>query len=325
MPAVTQSSTSGQPTERGFRVTQLHHPNHRVRDLREAEAWFARVFGRASRSLSQLYRAHDVPRRGHPVDHFTYTSISDLLFGSIDPSRYVVHGTPRYPSSAEPHLDGLGWYLEDLDDVYSALRDLGVGLVDQFGEPAVGESPPTAGESGAPVFMTLADDAGLRYQFLPQTPVMLDHRRGMARATSGSGVSDPLGIECCLHHTVLTDRPERALKIVIDVLGGLVVHEGHNPVLGGASVFVHLADSIIEYAIPDEGTAAYSDWVAQAPRDTYHQITWKVADLDRVAEHLHQQGVMLRLRTDEVIVTDPATSLGVPWAFATDVAPFYRA
>lgn len=39
-----------------FHVTRLYHPSHHVIDLREAEAWFERVFGRQSRSIAEMTR-----------------------------------------------------------------------------------------------------------------------------------------------------------------------------------------------------------------------------------------------------------------------------
>ena len=49
---------------------------------------------------------------------------------------------------------------------------------------------------------------------------------------------------------------------------------------------MRLADGVLEVAVPDEGTPAYEDWQRTAPEDSYHTITFKVADLDRVREHL---------------------------------------
>jgi hypothetical protein len=84
---------------------------------------------------------------------------------------------------------------------------------------------------------------------------------------------------------------------------------------------VSLADSILEYAVPDAGTEADADWVEDEPNDTYHSITWKVADLERAERHLQAQGVRIQLRSDDTLVTDPATSLGIPWGFTSKLTP----
>jgi hypothetical protein len=133
---------------------------------------------------------------------------------------------------------------------------------------------------------------------------------------------DPLGIECCSHHTVLTSESERALRLAVEVLGGRVIHEGRNDVLATRSTYVALADGVLEYAQPlEDGSPAMEDWQRNAPEDTYHSLTWRVRDLASVAHRLSASGVGLRVRTDRVIVTNPDDSLGIPWGFTTTLTP----
>ena len=99
------------------------------------------------------------------------------------------------------------------------------------------------------------------------------------------------------------------------------MHEGRDEIRGTSSTYVHLADSMLEYAVPDVGTSAHADWTHDDPNDTYHAITWKVADLGRAEHHLEAQGVRIQVRSDDTIVTDPDTSLGVPWGFTTTLTP----
>ena len=58
-----------------------------------------------------------------------------------------------------------------------------------------------------------------------------------------------------------------------------------------------------------------------APNDSYHAITFKVADLDKVRRHLATVGVGLRSDTEMFVVTDPKTSMGVPWGFTSETIP----
>ncbi|MEV0904373.1 hypothetical protein [Streptomyces hokutonensis] len=303
-------------TDGGFRPTRLYHPSHHVTDLREAEAWFERVFGRPSRPMAEMLRGAPASE-GYPTDYSTFTPINDVLFDTIDPKRYVLDGVQRYASVDKPHLKGFGWYVDGIGDAYRALRALGIGMVGQLDQVAEGDDPPTAPNSPMPIFFTVPEDAGLRYEFLPQIPFPLDHRLAPDWELPPVSEDDPLGIERCSHHTVLTDRVDRALRVMVHGLGGTVIHTGRNEVLGAQSTYVHLADAVFEYAVPDEGTAAHADWAAGAPNDTYHSITWKVVDLDRVARHLEAQGVGVRVRTDDTLVTDAATALGIPWGFTT--------
>ncbi|MFF3567600.1 hypothetical protein [Nocardia jiangxiensis] len=303
-------------SDQDFHVTRLYHPSHHVTDLGEADAFFQRVFGRATRPMAEMTK--DQPASpGYPTNYSQFTPINDVLFDTIDPKLYVLNGIQRYATVDKPHLKGLGWYLEGAVAAYRSLRRHNIEMVGQQDEVADSDDPPTAPGSPMPIFFTTPESAGLRYEFLPQIPFPLDHRLVEGWQLPPVSDDDPLGIEQASHHSILTDQPARALRLVVDALGGKVIHEGRNEVLGASSTYVHLADAVYEYAVPDAGTAAHADWSATAPNDTYHSITFKVVDLDRVARHLESQSVAIAKRTDDTIVTDPETSLGIPWGFTT--------
>ncbi|MFG2967979.1 MULTISPECIES: VOC family protein [unclassified Streptomyces] len=304
--------------EAGFRVKMMYHPSHHVTDLNEAECWFERVFGRPSTNLATTLGGVTLPP-GRRMDYSTFTSIGDVLFDTIDPKLYIVDGVQRYPTVTTPHLKGFGWYVDGVTELFRALKDQGFRLIGQNDEVTEGDEPPSAG--GMPLFFTLPEETGLRYEFLPQIPFPLDPRVKPDWVLPAVSDQDPLGIERCSHHTVLTGNPDRQLRLFTGSLGGKVIHEGRNETLRATSTYVHLADAVYEFAVPDAGTPAHADWASNTPRDTYHAITFKVADLGRVERHLKAEGVGLRTRTDHLIVTDPATSLGVPWGFADALVP----
>jgi catechol 2,3-dioxygenase-like lactoylglutathione lyase family enzyme len=311
-----QVGTEG-PT-REFRVRMMFHPSHRVPDLGEVERWFEQVFGRLSPPLAATMRT---PPRGYPTDYSTFTPIRDVLFYTVDPSRYVHDGVQRYPTVTEPHLDGLGWYVEGITEAYFELRRQGIRMTDQFEELVEEDDLPDNAGGTREMFFTLRADTGLRHQFIPMRQMPVDPRTADHWVLPAVSEEDPLGIVCCSYHTVLTCQPERALKFVVDMLGGNVVHEGRNQLLGASSTYVHLADTTLEFAVPDRGTAAYAQWSTREPDDTYHAITWMVADLEQVARQLESRGVRIQTRADEFLITDPSTSIGIPWGFSPTLIP----
>lgn len=308
---------------RGFRVPAMYHPSHDVLHLDEAERWYERIFGARSASLeSLLAKLPPRPGSGYPPNYSTFTLIGDVLLDTIDPKRYVFEGIQRLPSVAEPHLRLISWYLSDMDEGYRALRRNGIRVVDQLDRIAVGDEAPLAFGSNMKQMYSHVEDTGLRYAFSSPSDV----KASDPRAEPGWGLpqlspDEPLGIERCSHHTILTERPDRQLRLLRDALGGAVFREGRNELLGATSTYVHLGDTTVELALPDEGTAAYADWERRAPDDTYHAITWKVADLDRAEHHLTANGVRIAARSDDTFVTDPATSLGIPWGFSRVLIP----
>jgi hypothetical protein len=314
------ASTSATSQQGGFRLTMMYHPSHHVPDLDEAAAFFDRVFERPTTPMAAMYKGSP-PTNDYPREYSAFTPISDVLMDTIDPQKYVLLGVQRYPSVEEPHLKGFGWYVDNIADAYRSIKRHGFTLISQLDEVAEGDDPPGSAGSPMPLFFTVPADAGMRYEFLPPIPFPLDPRIEPGWVVPPVSDDDPLGIEFCSHHTVLTGQPERALRLIVDALGGTVVHEGRDEVFGATGTYVRLSDSILEYAVPDEGTLAHDDWSTVAPNDVYHSITWKVVDLDRVERHLDAQGVKIRTRTDDTIVTDPSTSLGIPWGFTTTLTP----
>jgi catechol 2,3-dioxygenase-like lactoylglutathione lyase family enzyme len=303
-----------------FRVTRMYHPSLHAPDLGEVESWFERVFGAKSTNIYETFKGRD--NGNYPTNYSTFTPIADVLMDTIAPTLYVLNGEQKYASVDTPHLKTIGWFDDNPEAVYQALRGAGIAMVDQFGKAAESEEAPRSAGSGAmPIYFTTPGSAGLRHEFLPDFPFGLDHRNAPDWKLGVVAVGDPIGVERHAYHTLLTDNPQRALHTLVDALGGTVIGEGRDESVGASATYVFLGDTILQLAVPDEGTAAYGDWTTTAPNDTYHSITFKVADLDRAADHLTSQGVGIRSRTADTLVTDPETSINIPWGFTTGLVP----
>lgn len=302
-----------------YSVRNHYHSTIWVPDLEEASAFFARAFARESKLLGEYFGAGEREiAAGVPRDYATFTPIAEVQLECVDPSRVVIDGMQPHEDVTEPRLEGLAWFVDGIEDLWSELRRRNIRGTDMSNRIPEGDGPPLD-VSSRPIIFTVPEDAGLSYEFCMYVP----HRdpRGYPPVPAVSP-SDPLGIECCSHHTVLTQQPARARELLVDVLGGRIVHQGRNDVLRTESTYIALADGVLEVAQPlDEGSPAMEDCRRGVTEDTYSSMTWKVRDLDRVADHLAAAGVGLRARTDTMIVTDPAHSLGIPWGFSTVLCP----
>lgn len=302
-----------------YSVRNLYHSTCWVPDLEEATSFFARAFGRQSKLLGEYFGAGERQiTAGVPRDYATFTPIAEVQVECVDPARLLLDGTQPHEPVTEPRLGGLAWFVDGVEDLWSELRRRGIRGTDMSQRIPEGDGPPLD-VSSRPIILTLPEDTGLNYEFCVYVP----HRdpRGYPPVVAVSP-SDPLGIEGCSHHTVLTMDPERALRLLVDVLGGQVIHEGPNDVLATQSTYVALADGVLELAQPlHEGSPAMEEWRRDAPLDTYSSLTWKVRDLEQVADHLGAAGIALRARTDVMLVTDPDDSFGIPWGFSTAFCP----
>lgn len=300
--------------DQAFRVKSVFHPTVHVPSLDTAEDFFDRVFGRPSTNIGTVMTTPPAP--GHSTNYSNYTMIADVLIDSLEPARYFTGGVQRYPDIESGHLDAVGWYVDGAKDLYRAFRSAGVRLVD-----ARENILETEDWSGGPSpFYSLAEDAGMRYQFFETFPFPLDPRAGSGLAAAAVHDGGPLGIVRTSHHTILTTRADRAIKVAVDVLGGEIIHSGADAVRDVSGPYVRLADAVFHFATPGAGTPAAADHANNNPTDTYHAITWEVADLDTAANHLAANGIGIAARSATSLVTDPATSLGVPWGFTTEPA-----
>lgn len=302
-----------------YSVRNHYHSTIWVPDLDEASATFARVFGRESKLLGEYFGAGEREIvAGFPRDYATFTPIAEVQLECVDPARLLIDGVQAHESVAEPYLGGLAWFVDGIEDLWSELRRRNIRGTDMSQRAPEGDGPPLD-VSSRPIILTVPEDTGLSYEFC----VYLPHRdpRGFPPVIAVSP-SDPLGIESCSHHTILTKHPGRAFELLVEVLGGRVIHEGRNDVLATHSTFIVLADGVLEVAEPlEDGSPAMEDWRRNAPLDRYSSLTWKVRDLDQVADHLKAAGVELRARTDTMIVTEPGDALGIPWGFAAELCP----
>jgi len=208
--------------------------------------------------------------------------------------------------------------VDGIDDLWTELRRRGIRGTGQDSVVHDGSDPPLD-VADIPIIFTVPLDTGIGYEFLVH--VARRDPRGNPPVAAVSA-ADPLGIECCAYHTVLTNRPDRARQLLVDVLGGAVVHETRNEALATLSTYVALADGVVEIGQPlEDGSPAMDDMLRQSPGDAYHSIAWKVRDLDQVADRLAATGVGVRVRTDTTIVAEAADAIGVAWAFTTALVP----
>ena len=300
-----------------YTLKHLYHSTHWVPDLKEATDFFGRVFGRESTVLGEYLgtRQRDVPA-GFRNDYATFTPIAEVQLECVDPALLVIDGTQVHESVREPSLGALAWFVDGIEDLWSEMRRRNLHGMDQRNQMPQGKGPPLD-VSSTPIIFTLPEETGLSYELCVYMP-RRDPRGDPPVPTVSP--TDPLGIECCSHHTVLTDKPDRAQRFLVDVLGGRILHQGPNGLLAAQSSYIALADAVVEVAQPlEEGSPAMEAWERSAPLDTYYSLTWKVRDLDGVAQHLEATAVRIETGTDTTIVTDPADGLGIAWGFSTEL------
>ncbi|MDH6293263.1 VOC family protein [Rhodococcus opacus] len=309
-----------------IKVTETFHPTLLVPDLDESRKWFERVFARSTVSLAGNSYTNVIESNspGAPTEYFFFVSLAEVQLDAHRPDLFVYDGVQHYPSVDEPRLHTTSWYVDGLEELYHSLVAANYRILRLHGSDPDAVPPVARFSDDRILYFVDEAEVGLEYQVYDPRGGVLDARKKPEWSPSYSVITpvDPLGLEFCSHHTVLTDQPERALRFVVDHLKGTVIHKGRSALLEADSTYVWLGDSILEFATPTtEGTPEWTAWNERAPLDTYYSLTFKVPDVETAAEHLTKQNVTLLRRTETGILTDPATSLGVAWGFTTETIP----
>lgn len=307
------------PETRNFNIVRMFHPTQYTPSLAESERFFERFFGRPSAAAETVLKQIVPPDSGYPTDYCAFTSIRDVFFDTLVPEKFVPGGVQVYPSVDGPTLKTVGWYVEGLEGLFDKLRRNGFALTNTFGEPMTEFQSKFPVPGGKPMFFTTPEQTGLRYQFFEEGEFFFDARSKPGWILPPVEPDCPFGLEICSHHTVLTNAPDRALKLFIDMLGAVIIDSARNEVLHANSTFVALADAVFEFATPDMGSPAFTALAEMAPLDIYHSMTWKVGDLDRVERHLVAIGARIQTRAKDTLVVNPADGNGIPWGFTTSL------
>ncbi len=303
-------------------IKMIFHPTIQVTSLDESEEFFDRVFERRSTLLEVMPKGSEPRTADAPKGYSKFTPIAEVLIDCVNPKLHITEGVQHFNSVEKPTLSNFGWYCDDIFATFRLLKEHGIPMTSQFGTPAEGDEPPKNDQGGdLRQFFTPADKVGIRYQFIPWMLLDIDHRSNPEWTLPPVSDDDPLGIERLSHHVVLTEDPKRHTKLVVDALGGKIIHEGRDEARGLTGPYVQVADAVIHYGVPDAGTEAAKELADKLPADKYHAMTWKVVDLGKVERQLEKAGLPIASRTDDTIVTVADEGLGVPWGFSTNLVP----
>jgi catechol 2,3-dioxygenase-like lactoylglutathione lyase family enzyme len=304
-------------------VPALYHPTVGVHDLDTARDWFRRVFGREPLRWEETLDL-GLLNADYPVNYSFFAFVCDTHWVFLCPelhARGSLSGQKRYRTVREGMI-GLGWYTDDAVALFKHLAQAGVRSHDQQGQRITGEKPPTS--SFLPDVLTgftEPADTGIRYEFQEtgrrhwaKYSEKADLR--LRRDWTGREViaHDPLGLLLTSHHTIVTRDLPRALRLYVELLHAAQIVSGRNLWIGGNSTFVRLADTMLEFVVPNEGSRFY-DHVADG-HDLYHAVTYLVQDRPAVAAHLESIGIP-HTEVGDAIVIAPENGLGVEWRFVT--------
>jgi catechol 2,3-dioxygenase-like lactoylglutathione lyase family enzyme len=294
-------------------IGKLFHLIHMTGDLTALEAWYHDVFG-VRDFIEHNYMA------GEKRDA-SLVILGDAVIEPLAPA-FSVEGWDAMPLGRfyqrfGTHWHSIAWYTDDAGEIWRRCTDNGIRVYVEGGVPARTQPPASA------AITTHPRDTISQLEFfrLNEPLATLDPRLRADWDPDWWVTNHPLGLQRLAYTTVLTRDLDHATRLYTGVLGGTLLHEGSSELTGTASSYILMGEgTIVELARPTrDDTIAARDHASNG--EIHHCVTFKVADLERAEEYLTAKGIKVLDRDDRTLITDPATTHGVPFRWTTWVVP----
>jgi catechol 2,3-dioxygenase-like lactoylglutathione lyase family enzyme len=289
-------------------IGRLFHIIHMTADISAVEAWYDDVFS-VREFLAHNYSPYE--KRDASLVLLGDTVIEPLAPAFRVPG-WDTMPLGRFYQRFGAHWHSIAWYTDDAGEMWQRCTDAGIRVLAGGGAPA--DTRPAADG----IIMTHPKDTITQLQFVgPNSRVhQLDPRFGPDWDPNRWVDHHQTGTPGLAYTTVLTRDRRRAETIYADVLGGTVLHKGSSVLTGTDDTYVLLGDTVVQLSTPNtDGTIAAADLAAN--NEIHHAAAFRVRDLDTTEEYLASQGVRTVARDEHTLLTDPATTHGVPFRWTT--------
>ena len=295
-------------------IGKLFHIIHMTGDLPALEAWYDDVFSVRRGFLDHNYMP------GEKRDA-SLVVLGDCVIEPLAPA-FRVEGWDAMPLGRfyqrfGSHWHSIAWYTDDPGDIWQRCTDNGIRVFVEGGVRSTERPPPQS------AIMTHPRDTIAQLEFMRREGTGIEHRDPRFKPDWNPGWwadSHPLGLVDLAYTTVLTRDLDRAKNLYTNVLGGVLVHESSSDLTGTRNAYVLMGTTVLELATPvRDGTLAADDVAANG--EIHHAAAFRVRDLDQAEKYLQSKGIGSLARDETTLLTQPATTHGVPFRWTTAGIP----
>jgi catechol 2,3-dioxygenase-like lactoylglutathione lyase family enzyme len=296
-------------------IGRLFHIIHMTDDLPGTQAWYDDVF--SPYLMMESSYAESLRRDASLI------LVGDCVIEPMAPTftdeDWAAYPIGRFYSRYGNHWHSLAFYSDDLLEEWTNARANGVRVVGNFGQSvAFIETPEQLAENT--VVNLHPKDAFTQIELAGgDTATALKD----PRLVGGSSYdpewwikNHPLKTPGLAYTTVTVPDLERAEQVYVGGMGGTLLLKSESELTGTNDVYVQVGDTVVQLSKPNrEGTLAADDF--EKFGNMHHAAAFKVQDLDETKEYLDSKGIVTVARDDQTLITDPATTKGVPFRWTT--------
>lgn len=293
-------------------IGKIFHLIHMTGDLPALEAWYDDVFSVRRGWLDHHYLEWE--RRDASL-----VALADVIIEPLAPSfrdnDWEEFPLGRFYNRFGNHWHSIAWYCDDVVPYWEKLRANNIRILGTAGSTS--DTPP------APSSTLFTHPRDTIAQLEIQGPLEMFDSDPRVQADYDPLwwlTNHPLGLYGLSYTTLLAKDLDRAKHVFVDVLGGSLLEESESDLTGTSDVYVRVGESVVQLSRPvRSGTIADADMESNG--EIHHAACFRVADLDKTEEYLASKGIKTADRDDHTILSDPATTHGVPFRWTTRVIP----
>ena len=296
-----------------FGMGLMIHSVHMTDDVPQLNKFYEEVFG------GLLYMGVDSPNFLPVEDRWAgLIQIADLCIETMAPNLPADPTKPvgRFYTKFGRHLHSVGYKVDDLVGLGNFLIKKGVYI----GKPGGGRLEEMDPETMY-FYPSPRDTAGLMVELCAVG--MPDDPRQLGTWSSQVKLWDqvhPLGIRRLAYITLGVKDLDEAVKVYVDTMQAVPVHEGVDEGARARYQIVHIGDCLLQLAQPLDGDSHLGRHVAQWGNMIYG-ITFKVHDLDSVEAWLDKKNVRTTRQSPTVVAANPEDTFNAPYFFTTADIP----
>jgi catechol 2,3-dioxygenase-like lactoylglutathione lyase family enzyme len=295
-------------------IGKLFHIIHMTGQLNELEAWYDDVFG------VKVFMPHSYmpsERRDASLVLLGDCVIEPLAPAFSEPD-WAEYPLGRFYGRFGNHWHSIAFYADDTVELWRTTQKLGLRTYGEGGK-ALTEEPVWDAEHPNTSVFTHPKETFTQLEFFdPRFTNMYEQDFRNQPDWDGDWWinNHPIKTPGLAYTTLIARDLDRAEDVYVNGLGGTLLHKGTSDLTMTQDTYVQLGDTVIQLSKPlEDGTLAAAD--AEKFGDSHHAAAFRVQNIDDTEAYLNSKGVATLARDEETLLTDPATTFGVPFRWTT--------